>query len=869
MRKTRLHDPAGHDPTEPSPSRRSSGSAAGGETPPPTGSTGSRSHAAHAARARRSRVRNRLLVGVLLTGIAVLTAGVPAVHAGYQQLTAVQDLVADAQLGRRALTFAHTLADERDALVAATEAGGGSGGSPLSEEDRDRADEQAAELEPDLPEGLRDSLDALPDIRQRALEGEADPTRTHNAYTGIIEDLRLTLLTASGTVPGQAVDPTASALPDLARAADASAASHGLLLAGTAEATADPERNAALTRLAQRQANREAAAVGSFVATADEAALDAYERAVGGASGSEVAEEYLNQLTHGEGALAPEDAEARENLDRALAARAEAQRTVLSSLATEQLQSLNDQRSDELLSLQLRVGLLVAALVLALGVSVRTARSLTRPLAAVRLGSRRVAADPAGQQPVRYTGRDDEFAEVVASVNALHARAVELHQRATEIERDSGGLRAERDRLLSEHGELSNQLTALHGAVHGMFAHHAQRLLGLVGEQLSVIERLEEHETDPDHLAVLFTLDHLAARMRRHGENLLLLAGADSSTRATEPMPLIDVLRAAVSEIERYELVEISPPPAVGVVGSAARDLSHLLAELLDNATAFSPEGARVRLSGRWLEGGLTLLVEDEGMGVSDARLAVLNARLADPITPPPGAEGGHGHGHAGAPAVGAAGIGMGLYTVARLAARHGLHAALRARPSGGTAAEIVVSATLLTEMQGLPGMGEVPGAYPPPTPAPARPVLPTRTPGAQASPLGTPLAPPNPVAPASPLAPPSPVTPASPVAPAEHGHGEHARPEHGHTEHAHAADSVPAPYAFTDSGLPMRTTGAIPVVPNQAVPPAEASQATPRVDAEELRRRLGGFQRGAREGHRDAARTAGSATAEDEEAPS
>jgi signal transduction histidine kinase len=501
----------------------------------------------------------------------------------------------------------------------------------------------------------------------------------------------------------------------------------------------------------------------------------------------------------------------------ALAARTELQRDALESLAGDHLDGLKDQHSGDLVALWLRVAVVLAALALALGISVRTARSLTRPLAAVRIGSRRVAADPAGQQPVRYTGRNDEFAEVVASVNALHARARELHERATETERSTGGLRAElaeRDRLLTEQQqELNRRLTALHGAVHGMFAHHAQRLLALVGEQLSVIERLEEHETDPDHLGVLFTLDHLAARMRRHGENLLLLAGSGPAGRPGEPLPLIDVLRAAVSEIERYELVEISPPPALRVVGPAARDLSHLLAELLDNATAFSPECARVRLSGQWLEGGLTLHVEDEGVGLSEGRLAELNARLADPVTPPPGAEGGNQEATAGMGVAGMAGIGMGLYTVARLAARHGLRGWLGQRPGGGTIAEVVVPASLLAEMTEMPGMGgATPGSVPGSTP-----------------PAGVPVQAPAP-----------------------------------HAEHARTADTAPRPraHARTDSGLPLRTTGQTPIVGA----PARAEESTPArgVDAEELRRRLGGFQRGAREGHRDAARETGSATGEE-----
>ncbi|MGP3969623.1 sensor histidine kinase [Streptomyces sp. 6N223] len=793
MRKTTLHDPA-----EPSPSPPSSGTV-----------PGPRTHAAHAARGRRARVRNRLLAGVLLTGVAVLAAGAPAIHAAYQKLNAGQELVDDAELGVRALALAHTLADERDALVVASAAAdpARAAADALTDEDRARAETQIDGLRQDVPEALRGDLTSLPGIRERAATGEAGPGRTHDAYSGLIDQLGDLVLAASRPGPGQDTDPTAESLPELARAVDASAATRGLLLAALGGEGEQRE----LATLAHREAARESAALADFTAVATPEAADAYRRTVSGAD-AEAAQGYVDRLTARPFLTDEDRGLGQDEVGDALAARTDLQRQVLNTLAGDHLDALKDASSDHLIALWLRLLLVLAALALALGISVRTARSLTRPLAAVRIGSRRVAADPTGQQPVKYTGRNDEFAEVVSSVNALHARARELHERVTETERDTGGLRAERDRLLTEQQELSRRLTALHGAVHGMFAHHAQRLLGLVGEQLAVIERLEEHETDPDHLAVLFTLDHLAARMRRHGENLLLLAGSGPAGRPGEPLPLIDVLRAAVSEIERYELVEIEPPPGLRVVGHVARDLSHLLAELLDNATAFSPEGARVRLSGRWLEGGLTLQVEDEGIGLSPDRLAELNARLADPVTPPPGAEGGQeGDGSLHA----AAGIGMGLYTVARLAARHRLRAWLGQRPGGGTVAEVVVPASLLTEMTDLGGMGMT-------TPPAGVPVQATAA-----------------------TAPPPEPRPLAPLA-----------------EHARADDVTPRAHARTESGLPLRTTGQTPIVGTRAR--AEGPTPARGVDAEELRRRLGGFQRGAREGHRDAAREAGSAAGEE-----
>jgi signal transduction histidine kinase len=756
------------------------------------------------------RVRSRLLLGVLLTGAAVVTAGAPSVHGAASDLMAAQELVEDAGLGQRALSLSHILADERDTLVVAAAHGGPEAlAGALTDDARARADRAAAGLADAAGEPLSGALEALPTARENALSGASDPAATHLAYTEVIEELDAVFRAVSRARPGRAADPTGDALPDLARAVHASAATRGLLLAAlTGDAASGAEstdEQVALASLARQEATREAAALADFAATAGPAGLDVYERTVTG-SGAEAADAFLAALTDAPTLSAEDRALDPAAVEDALLARTDLQRGVLSSLATERIDALKALRGSDLTRLQVIAATAAAALIVALVVSVHTARSLTRPLAAVRLGTRRVAADPAGQQPVKYTGRNDEFAEVVASVNALRARTIALQEQAARAvrdaeaaARDSGGLRAERDRLLAEQGALTARLAALHGAVHGMFAHHAQRLLALVDEQLSVIVGLEEHEADPDRLAVLFSVDHLAARMRRHGENLLLLAGAEPTVPLGEPMPLIDVARAAVSEIEHYELVETVPAPPPGrVAGLAARDVSHLLAELLDNATAFSPPGARVRLTARWIDDELLFCVEDEGVGLSPDRLAELNARLADPVTPPPGVTGSQG----------GTGIGMGLYTVARLAVRHGLRCWLAGRPAGGTLAQVIVPAALVQPET---------GPYPDPAAVPVP----------------------------------------APVADPFERYADH-------HEHARAEDTAPRAHGVTGSGLPLRTpAGAAPAAP-------EAGTRARAVDAEELRRRLGGFQRGARDGHRDAARAVGPYPGETgEESPS
>jgi hypothetical protein len=236
---------------------------------------------------------------------------------------------------------------------------------------------------------------------------------------------------------------------------------------------------------------------------------------------------------------------------------------------------------------------------------------------------------------------------------------------------------------------------------------------------LQVVEKLESHEEDAEQLKLLFRIDHLATRMRRNSENLLVLAGHDSAGRDFEPVPLLDVVRAAISEITEYSRAQIASLPDVQVAGRPADDVSHILAELLDNATSKSPESAVVVVRGeRTGDGTLVLTVEDSGIGIPTDQLADINTRLGRP------------------PVLEAAATRyIGLYVVGRLAERHGLRVQLRERPYGGIAAHVILPRDLfhdrpeLTDRNGRgaaasspirTGAGPVHGPGTVPAPAPA-----------------------------------------------------------------------------------------------------------------------------------------------------
>ncbi|QKV92372.1 nitrate- and nitrite sensing domain-containing protein [Streptomyces sp. NA02950] len=222
---------------------------------------------------------------------------------------------------------------------------------------------------------------------------------------------------------------------------------------------------------------------------------------------------------------------------------------------------------------------------------------------------------------------------------------------------------------------LAAEQALLRGNVNAMFTNLSRRSQGLIQRQLSLISELESREADPDQLSSLFKLDHLATRMRRNGENLLVLAGEEPGRRWTRPVPLVDVLRAAASEVEQYERIELSSVPATEVAGRVVNDLVHLLAELLENATSFSSPQTKVKVTGHALPDGRVLVeIHDTGIGLSPEDLAAINERLASPPTVDVSVS-----------------RRMGLFVVGRLSLRHGIRIQLRPSDSGGTTALVML----------------------------------------------------------------------------------------------------------------------------------------------------------------------------------
>ncbi|MGW4705541.1 sensor histidine kinase, partial [Streptomyces sp. NPDC004285] len=676
---------------------------------------------------RPKRVRNRLVAGVALVGVTVLAAGAPAILAASTELTESQRLVTLAELDRQAVTLAHSLADERDEVVAYIAAGRENQSGDAKHERRitearsTRVDRQIDEIRPAASADLRRDLAGVPSVRRTALTGKGTALEAHKAYSDIIGKLQALADELADKTPARASDAALTeatrAPAALGRAVEQASATRGLLLgalsvpqpeptgnvhydpqtgtyvADEPEGAAEAERaRDGLTAAAQQARVRELAALGDFDQAAGATARDSLAATVTGPD-VKSAELALAQLTDQPKLTEAERGTDPAGLEAALSARVEQMRGVESALATERVERLAALRDDDVEALELRIAFLGGCLLVAIGISTYVARTLTRPLAVLRLGAARLAAapEPHAEEAVRFTGRNDEFAQVVRSLNTLHGKLSGLAAQTERLTDERAELVAAKDaaaaELAAQRADLQGRvalLTAdlerLRNSVHHTFVNLSLRSLGLVERQLGVIEKLEEREQDPDRLATLFKLDHMATVMRRHSENLLVLAGHEHVHGHAGPVPLVDVLRAAVSEIERYERVTIqSLPPHAQVAGFAADDLSHLVAELLENATSFSPPDAEVQLSGWLLESGEVMLsVQDAGIGMTASRFAELNARLAE--ADPDAFEG----------------EGLGMRVIALLAARHGVRVELREQKPGGTAAVVVLPLPLL-----------------------------------------------------------------------------------------------------------------------------------------------------------------------------
>ncbi|MEU0795849.1 nitrate- and nitrite sensing domain-containing protein [Amycolatopsis sp. NPDC005961] len=332
--------------------------------------------------------------------------------------------------------------------------------------------------------------------------------------------------------------------------------------------------------------------------------------------------------------------------------------------------------------------LLFAAMVLAVAVVFLITRQLLRSLKALR----RSALDVA----------ETALPEAVRNIQEGRVQGTAVVPVPVQTEDEVGEVARAFDKVHHQALRLATEQAAMRTGFGSVFVNLSRRSQSLVQRQLQLIEQLERDEEDADQLATLFQLDHLATRMRRNNENLMVLSGAEPGRRSGKPVGTTDMLRAAVSEIEQYQRVQVQSPPPARIVGYAASDLMRLVAELLDNATAFSAPETSVTVASRLGEdGSLNIDILDKGIGMNEAEVAEANTRLTE----------------AGSVDL-ATSRRMGLFVVGRLASRHRIGVSLHGgRDIVGVRATVVVPAELVMAVTDGPRTGQISAQRPPASP--------------------------------------------------------------------------------------------------------------------------------------------------------
>ncbi|MEQ4304140.1 nitrate- and nitrite sensing domain-containing protein [Plantactinospora sp. B6F1] len=334
------------------------------------------------------------------------------------------------------------------------------------------------------------------------------------------------------------------------------------------------------------------------------------------------------------------------------------------------------------------IGTIVRVLIMAiLGlvavvICVNTARSMVRQLERLRLAALKLANERLPDLVGRL-GRG-ETVDVSADAPPLEAGPDEIGQvaRAFNVAQETAV------RTAVEQAELRR-------SVRDIFLSLARRTQALIHRQLTLLDAMERRENDPEELEDLFRVDHLATRMRRNAENLIVLSGSTPGRAWRRNVPMIDVLRGAVAEVEDYARVTVLPVGAVDLAGRAVGDVIHLIAELVENALSFSPPHTGVQVSGQLVANGYAVEIEDRGLGMSAEDRAAANERIATQ--------------HEFTLASGAAQLG--LYVVSRLTERHGIRVRLKESPYGGTTAVVLLPPALITDRsaEGEPITGSMP----------------------------------------------------------------------------------------------------------------------------------------------------------------
>ncbi|MFD9003202.1 nitrate- and nitrite sensing domain-containing protein [Streptomyces sp. NPDC059582] len=631
---------------------------------------------------RNWRISTRLVSLLALPVVAATTLGAVRINQSMDDIQQLDNMKLLTEMTKQATELANALQDERD-QSAGPLAHNATANNYTVKGYRDKTDRamgnflDAADQIDDASKqgnllgvreslvGLQQDLNSLSKIRASAYEADGNSMQTVEAYHRLVSHLLdLSQDMAEATSNPEMIQRT-RALSAFSSAKEYASEQRAIL------AAALPASNDRFGALSENDRLYAFAALGSQASE---------ERTFRSVYGTDGAEELLKPIEAGNATIEATDVYATRAFTKAKGLESLDKRSYLdwvddSTTKIKNMEAIEhtlledmEQQARELRSASEREAIISGALILlVLGVSLVgafvVARSMIRSLRRLQETATKVAQDRLPELVKQLSESDPQDVDTSVESVGVHSRD------------EIGQVAAAFDDVHREAVRLAAEQALLRGNVNAMFTNLSRRSQGLIQRQLSLISELESREADPDQLSSLFKLDHLATRMRRNGENLLVLAGEEPGRRWTRPVPLVDVLRAAASEVEQYERIELASVPTTEVAGRVVNDLVHLLAELLENATSFSSPQTKVKVTGHALPDGRVLIeIHDTGIGLSPEDLAAINERLASPPTVDVSVS-----------------RRMGLFVVGRLSQRHGIRIQLRPSDSGGTTALVML----------------------------------------------------------------------------------------------------------------------------------------------------------------------------------
>ncbi len=626
---------------------------------------------------RNWRISTRLVSLLALPVVAATTLGALRIQDSLGKVDQLDNMKLLTEMTEQATELASALQEERDRSAGPLTATGDSKDDTVvgprektdqsfqafkeATADIDGSDRVMAGVQSTVLDITR-QLTAIKNIRERAYDNPSSVSQTVNSYNQLIDSLlSLSQDMAQATNNSEMIQST-RALASFSTAKEYASIQRAIISAGLAR-KGGPELSESDRLYAKTAAESESASLGSFNQIyGEESASDLTKPLDGGVVNITLADKYRDRVLNNQDGIKSENRSYPDWYDQDRS-KIDEMGKIESTLLSQMEQQARELRSDA----QREAFINGAVILLVLGISLVgafvVARSMVRSLRRLQDTAQDVARKRLPELVRQMSESEPQDVDTSVESVGVHSRD------------EIGKVASAFDDVHREAVRLAGEQALLRGNVNAMFTNLSRRSQGLIQRQLSLISELESREADPDQLSSLFKLDHLATRMRRNGENLLVLAGEEPGRRWTRPVPLVDVLRAAASEVEQYERIELNSVPATEVAGRVVNDLVHLLAELLENATSFSSPQTKVKVTGHALPDGRVLVeIHDTGIGLSPEDLSAINERLASPPTVDVSVS-----------------RRMGLFVVGRLSLRHGIRIQLRPSDSGGTTALVML----------------------------------------------------------------------------------------------------------------------------------------------------------------------------------